>query len=180
MYPKNSAAPPRIYVGSVVQISDGAVQTSGVAITVTPEGGTETASGGTIAYSTKGGVWYSPTQAETNYSAFIVEASKTGCIPVGVTVVTTESPISGRVVLVVAGSAAIAADVGNSATSFKTTLTDATNDYWKDCLLRITSGALIKQVKRVSAYNGSTKVISVVGGFTGIPADDVTFDLINQ
>lgn len=97
MYPKNSASPPRIYVGPVVQISDGAVQTSGVAVTVTPEGGSETAGGGTIAYSTKGGVWYTPTQAETNYSAFVVEASKAGCIPSGVTVVTTDSAIAGRV-----------------------------------------------------------------------------------
>ena len=98
MYPKNAASPPRIYVGAIVQISDGAVQTSGVAITVTPEGGSETAGGGTIAYSTKGGVWYTPTQAETNYSAFVVEASKTGCIPAGITVVTTLSATAGQVV----------------------------------------------------------------------------------
>ena len=98
MYPKNAASPPRIYVGAIVQISDGAVQTSGVAVTVTPEGGSETAGGGTIAYSTKGGVWYTPTQAETNYSAFVVEASKTGCIPAGITVVTTLSATAGQVV----------------------------------------------------------------------------------
>jgi len=97
VYPKNAATPPRIYVGPVVQISDGAVQTSGVAVTVTPEGGSETAGGGTVAYSTKGGVWYTPTQAETNYSAFMVEASKSGCIPAGVVVVTTDSSTAGQV-----------------------------------------------------------------------------------
>jgi hypothetical protein len=99
MYPKNAASPERIYIGAVVQISDGAVQTSGVAVTVTPFGGSETAGGGTVAYSTKGGVWYTPTQAETNYTSFLVEASKTGCIPVGVTIVTSASATAGTVLL---------------------------------------------------------------------------------
>ena len=57
MYPRNAASPPRIYIGPVIAIADGAVQTSGVAVTVTPEGGSETGSAGTVAYSSKGGVW---------------------------------------------------------------------------------------------------------------------------
>ena len=98
MYPKNAASPERIAVGAVVQISDGAVQTSGVSITVVPQGGTTAAGGGTTSYE-QGVVFYVPTQAETNYTSFIVTAYKTGCIPVSATVVTSASATAGKVVL---------------------------------------------------------------------------------
>lgn len=98
MYPKNAASPPRIAIGAVVQISDGAVQSSGVSVAVRPEGGSESAGGGTTSYGGSSNVvYYVPTQAETNYTAFVVTAYKTGCIPVSVTVITTESAVAGRV-----------------------------------------------------------------------------------
>jgi hypothetical protein len=53
--------------------------------------------GGTTAYSTDGIVLYTPTQAETNYTSFVLIAKKTSCIPVALTVVTTASAVSGRV-----------------------------------------------------------------------------------
>lgn len=100
MYPRNNATPPRIAIGAVVQISDGVVQTSDVSVVVRPEGGAESAGGGTIAYSAASGVvYYTPTQAETNYTAFCVIAYKTGCIPAQVTVVTTASDTAGAVEL---------------------------------------------------------------------------------
>jgi hypothetical protein len=74
---------------------------------------------------------------------------------------------------------AVVSDAGNSATSFKTDLSEATNDYWKDTLLLFTSGALAGQVKKVSSYNGTTKVITVASAFTGTPAAGDTFLLIN-
>lgn len=95
-YPRNAASPPRIAVGAVVQISDGAVQTSGVSVVVRPEGGAESAGGGTVAYgATSGIVYYTPTQAETDYIAFSVVAYKTGCIPVEKTIITSASSVSG-------------------------------------------------------------------------------------
>jgi hypothetical protein len=42
-------------------------------------------------------VVYTPTQAETNYTSFVLIAKKTGCIPADKTVVTSESTVSGRV-----------------------------------------------------------------------------------
>ena len=99
MYPRNAASPERIAVGAVVQISDGAVQTSGVSVKVMPQGGAAGAGGGTIAYE-EGVVHYTPTQAETNYTSFMVLAYKTGCIPAPpVTVVTTASATPGTVLL---------------------------------------------------------------------------------
>ena len=95
-YPKNAATPPRIAVGAVVQISDGAVQTSGVSIRVVPQGGSAAAGLGTTTYE-DGVVLYAPTQAETNYEAFAVIAYKTGCIPAATTVVTSDTATAGRV-----------------------------------------------------------------------------------
>jgi hypothetical protein len=94
MYPRNAASPERISIGAVVQISDGAVQTSGVAVKVIPFGGSEASGAGTVAYSADGVVLYTPTQAETNYTSFILVASKTGCLPATVTVVTSAAGIA--------------------------------------------------------------------------------------
>jgi hypothetical protein len=94
MYPINAASPERIGVGAVVQISDGAVQTSGVSISVRGQGGASGAGGGTTTYD-NGIVQYTPTQAETNFTSFVVVAYKTGCIPVAVTIVTSASATAG-------------------------------------------------------------------------------------
>jgi hypothetical protein len=108
MYPRNNASPPRIAIGAVVQIADGAVQTSGVSVVVRPEGGAESAGGGTIAYSAASGVvYYTPSQAETNYTAFCVIAYKADCIPAQVTVVTTASSTAGTAELDSAATAAL-------------------------------------------------------------------------
>jgi hypothetical protein len=81
----------------VIQISDGAVQTSGVAVKVIPQGASEASGGGTIGYSADGVVHYLPTQAETNYTSFILIASKSGCIPASKTVVTSANNTAGKV-----------------------------------------------------------------------------------
>lgn len=123
MYPRNAASPPRISVGPVVQISDGAVQTSGVSVVVQPEGGSESAGGGTVAYSAASGcVLYTPTQAETNYTAFIVTAYKTGCIPASVTVVTTAVSTAGKVdVAAVNGSTSNATNLASACSNYSAT-----------------------------------------------------------
>jgi hypothetical protein len=97
MYPRNAASPEPIAIGPVVQISDGAVQSSGVTVRVKPIGVTEADGGGTTGYSTDGVVLYTPTQAETNYTSFVLIAKKTGCIPASVTVVTSARSVSGEV-----------------------------------------------------------------------------------
>lgn len=98
MYPKNATSPERLAIGPVVQIADGAVQTSGVAVKVMPQGGAATAGAGTVSY-VEGVVHYVPTQAETNYSSFTLVAYKAGCIPAAATVVTTATSTAGQVVV---------------------------------------------------------------------------------
>ena len=95
MYPRNAASPEPVAIGTVVQISDGAVQSSGVTVRIKPVGVAEADGGGTTAYSTDGVVLYTPTQAETNYTSFVLIAKKTGCFPASVTVVTTASGTAG-------------------------------------------------------------------------------------
>jgi len=97
MYPRNAASPERIAVGAVVTIADGSVVTSGATVSVTKQGGSETGSAGTIAYSTGGIVFYTPTQAETDATSFIVTAYKASCIPASILVVTSASATPGTV-----------------------------------------------------------------------------------
>lgn len=73
---------------------------------------------------------------------------------------------------------AIVADGGNTSSTFKTDLSESTTDYHKDALILFTSGNLINQVKKVSAFNGSTKFITVSAAFTGAPATSDTFILL--
>ena len=75
---------------------------------------------------------------------------------------------------------AVATDGGNSATVFKTTLTSAVDNFYNDCLLLITSGAMIGQVKKITDYDGANKIVTVGTGFTATPADAVTFLVVNQ
>jgi hypothetical protein len=99
MYPRNAASPEPIAIGPVVLIADGTVQTSGCTVRIKPIGVAEGDGAGTTAYSTDGIVLYTPTQAETNYTSFVLIAKKASCIPANITIVTTESATPGRVSL---------------------------------------------------------------------------------
>jgi hypothetical protein len=68
----------------------------------------------------------------------------------------------------------------NSATTFATTLTETADDHWVDAFLVFTTGDLAGQVKRITGYDGTGKVITVAGGFTGTPAEGDTFALVNR
>lgn len=120
MYPRNAASPERIAIGAVVQISDGVIQTAGVSVSVHPQGGSESAGGGTLAFNTGGEALYTPTQAETNHTSFIVTAYKTGCFPISQTVVTTATSVPGQVdVGTVAGVAQAGVNLGTGINDIK-------------------------------------------------------------
>lgn len=87
---------------------------------IKPIGVAEGDGGGTTAYSTDGVVLYTPTQAETNYTSFVLIAKKTGCIPASITVVPSESPTPGRVSLgMILGTALTETVGGYLAAAFK-------------------------------------------------------------
>lgn len=115
-YPRNAASPERVSIGAVVQISDGAVQASGVAVKVVPFGAAEASGTGTVAYSADGVVLYTPVQGETDYTSFVLIASKAGCIPASTTVVTSAVTTAGTVrVLTIATDAIDAAAIKSDA-----------------------------------------------------------------
>lgn len=76
-------------------------------------------------------------------------------------------------------SGSVVADGGNTATTFKTDLTESVTDYWKDCLLMFTSGTLIDQVKKVSGFNPTTDFITMASAFTAAPSAGDRFILIS-
>jgi hypothetical protein len=88
-YPINSANPQPFDVGQVIQISDGAVQSTGVLVQVKTGVGSFGAGAGSLTYNATTGIWtYTPTQAETNAGMFIVQIYKTGCYSASINVST--------------------------------------------------------------------------------------------
>lgn len=74
---------------------------------------------------------------------------------------------------------AVVADGGNSATTFVTDLTASVNDFYKDALVRFTTGSLAGSgPKKVTGYNGTTKALSFTAGFTSAPATGDLFVLV--
>jgi hypothetical protein len=73
---------------------------------------------------------------------------------------------------------AVVADGSNTSATFKTGLSEATDATYVGAILWLTSGDLQGESKTITAYNGTTKFITVAGGFTGIPADAVTFIIV--
>lgn len=73
----------------------------------------------------------------------------------------------------------VVADGGNTALTFKTNLASSINDFYKDMILKFTSGTMSGELKKVAAYDGTTNFITVQGGFTAAPSAADNFDLIN-
>ena len=74
---------------------------------------------------------------------------------------------------------AIVDDAANSATTFKTNLSQTETDHFKDAFVTFTSGTLTGQTHRVSAYNGGTKFLTTAA-FSAEPAAADTFEIINK
>lgn len=67
-----------------------------------------------------------------------------------------------------------------TATSFDTNLTNLTDDFYNNSIVTFTSGDLDGQIRRISDYNGSTKVITVDPALTFAPSVDDTFTIVGQ
>lgn len=71
-------------------------------------------------------------------------------------------------------------DESATTTSFDTDLTNSTDDFYKNSVLTFTSGNLNGQIRRISGYNGTTKVITLDPALTSAPADNDTFTIVKQ
>lgn len=76
--------------------------------------------------------------------------------------------------------AQVEADVGNTASTFKTNLTQVAPNYWKDAWVCFLSGALVNQVHKVLSYDEVTKFLTVVNPFTAAPTAADRFVLVNK
>lgn len=85
----------------------------------------------------------------------------------------------GRLIALAVATGAVTSGTA-SATAFPTDLTETADGHWNDAFLVVTSGDLAGQVKRITDYDGTGKVVTVAGGFTGTPAEGDTFALVNR
>jgi hypothetical protein len=78
-------------------------------------------------------------------------------------------------------TATVQADGGNSTTQAKTDRSESTTDYWKDALIQFAGTCNIAgQVAKVTAYNGSTKIITWSPAKTATPDNGCSLWLINR
>ena len=167
MYPRNNASPERLAVGQVVLIADGTIQSSGVAITVRGQGGAEAASAGTIAYGADNTIYYTPTQAETDFTSFVLIASKASCFSVSQTVITTASSTAGEVVTDAASRTASQAtgfSTFNPATDTVANVTDVANN----ADMRGTDGANTTTPDNTAIANIETQIGTAGVGLTDL------------
>jgi hypothetical protein len=71
-------------------------------------------------------------------------------------------------------------DPDPSTTAFETNLSEATNDHYNGAFVVFTSGALLGQSRKISDYDGTTKVVTVATAFTEAPAGADTFIIIGR
>jgi len=68
-------------------------------------------------------------------------------------------------------------DASPSTTSFDTNLTDTSTDAYVNRELHMTSGNAAGEISKISAYNGTTKVITLDPGLSTTPANSDTFTI---
>ncbi|GIW60996.1 MAG: hypothetical protein KatS3mg087_2062 [Patescibacteria group bacterium] len=69
-------------------------------------------------------------------------------------------------------------DIGNSTTTFKTSLTATTNDLYATQFIRFLSGSNKDVVRKITAYDGLTNFITVDVALPVAPADGDTFVIL--
>lgn len=101
----------------------------------------------------------------------VVQIAFTASRPTAVLVALDPHPsiVSGKVV----------ADAGNTASTFKTDLTESSTDAFKDAFLLWRTGALAGECKKVSAFNPATDFVTAAA-FSAAPAANDEFVIVNR
>ena len=76
------------------------------------------------------------------------------------------------------GSVEGACIAGSTNTTINTNLTEATDNHYKDRIIVFTSGALAGQGLRITAYNGTTKALTVQNVTSDAPANTDVFVIV--
>lgn len=77
-------------------------------------------------------------------------------------------------------SGTVQTDVTNSIISILTDLASTVTGYCVGAFIKFTDGNCVNQVRKVSGYGGTSKLLLVSSGFTDVPDDGSRFILINQ
>lgn len=180
-YARNNATPRPILIGTIVQISDGAVQTAGVLVKVSKDGGAYSA--GANSPSVEEGEWsYTPSQGETDCETLRIVLYKTGCYSCSQQVVFSASASFGHIGTDQSKIANPTSTVNLSNTSIKTA-TDVetdTQDIQSRLPAALDSGRLVVTVGAYQTGNiplqptipGRTLDVSI-GGEAGIDLANV-------
>lgn len=75
---------------------------------------------------------------------------------------------------------AVVDDAANSSSTFLTDLTETATDYYAGNVIAFSSGTNITQARRISAYNGSTKFVTVSPAFDAEPDAADTFFILGR
>lgn len=71
-------------------------------------------------------------------------------------------------------------DLSPTNTSFKTALTNSTDNFYNNAVLTFNSGVLNGQTRRISTYDGTTKKITIDPALSDIPSDGDSFTIVKQ
>lgn len=176
----------------LVDNSDGQTGETGLTfsageIKISKNGGAEGNHNGSVTELAAGGYYYEATQGELDTFGYLqARFIKTGVVEfwavaqvvafdpydivrLGLTGTYSRAVKTGTVVV----------DGGNTESAFRTNLSEADN-VWRDTIIKMTGGANIDQVKRVTAFANSNGLITVAGGFTSVPGADDPFEMINR
>jgi hypothetical protein len=88
--------------------------------------------------------------------------------------------VAARLIALAVKTGSVVADGSNSATTFKTDLSEASNDHWKESFLLITSGTLVGAARKIDGFTAATDFVTVNPAFPSTPANGVTFAIINR
>jgi hypothetical protein len=83
-------------------------------------------------------------------------------------------------VLDVPTTSAATNDNSATTTSFVTNLSSTVTDFYKDAALVFKNGVLTNQSRKISAYNGSTKAITLATALTSAPANGSGFVILGR
>lgn len=114
----------------------------------------------------------------TTANGFEVGKSYNVVVSATVSGVAAKATIASFVLLPPVYYGSVVADGSNTASTFKTDLTETVTDHWKDALLVFLTGNLAGQVKKVGGFNPTTDFITTVTAYTGAPSASDRFMLV--
>jgi hypothetical protein len=171
-----------------VTTTAGAPQSTGVTVYVLKDGSLQGPGAGTFSHLADGCWLYTPTQGETDCNVLSVILQKASCYAVPANLLTTRLPVQTEVSAAAATAASAfwgGLETGTAQAGAAGSITlaageSAVTDFYKDMAVVIVGGTGAGQVRRVSAYNGTTKVATVSANWATTPDSTSVYQLLGR